>query len=105
MSEIKDVNLAPSGEKKIEWARRNMPLLRGIEAELSKTRPFEGLRIALSVHMEAKTACLCRALASAGAEMHVTGCNPLSTQDDVAAALASRGMDVHACHGASPRGV
>jgi adenosylhomocysteinase len=101
MSEIRDISLAPAGERKIEWARRNMPLLRGIEAEMSKTKPFSGLKITLSVHMEAKTACLCRVLAAAGADMHVTGCNPLSTQDDVAAALAAGGMDVHAWHAAT----
>ena len=102
MSEIRDKALAPSGEKKIVWAQRNMPLLDSIEKELSVTKPFKGLKIALSVHMEAKTARLCRALQQAGAEMHVTGCNPLSTQDDVAAALDAGGIDVYAVHGATP---
>ena len=102
MSNIRDISLAPSGEKKIDWVRRNMPLLCGILAEFEEIRPFSGLRIALSVHMEAKTAFLCRVLAAGGAEMHVTGCNPLSTQDDVAAALAAGGIDVHAWHGATP---
>ena len=101
MSNIRDISLAPSGEKKIDWVRRNMPLLNGIKAEFEEEKPFAGLRIALSVHMEAKTAYLCRVLAAAGAEMHVTGCNPLSTQDDVAAALAAGGIDVHAWHGAT----
>lgn len=101
MSEIRDISLAPSGEKKIKWASRNMPLLSGIAEEFERDRPFEGLKIALSVHMEAKTAYLCRVLALGGAEMHVTGCNPLSTQDDVAAAVAAGGIDVHAIHGAS----
>ncbi len=102
MSEIRNRALAPSGEKKIAWARRNMPLLDGIEKELYETKPFRGLKIALSVHMEAKTARLCRAMREAGAEMHVTGCNPLSTQDDVAAALDAGGIDVYAVHGATP---
>ncbi len=102
MSEIRDKALAPSGEKKIAWVQRNMPLLASIEKELSKTKPFKGLKIALSVHMEAKTARLCRALKEAGAEMHVTGCNPLSTQDDVAAALDAGGIDVYAVHAATP---
>ena len=102
MSEIRDISLAPSGEKKIQWVERNMPLLRGIRADFEKTRPFEGLKIALSVHMEAKTAYLCRCLQAGGAEMHVTGCNPLSTQDDVAAAVAAGGIDVHAWHAATP---
>ena len=101
MSEIRDISLAPSGEKKIAWVRQYMPLLRGIEEEFRATRPFEGLKIALSVHLEAKTAYLCRVLAAGGAEMHVTGCNPLSTQDDVAAAVAAGGIDVHAWHGAT----
>lgn len=101
MSEIRDITLAPSGERKIQWVERNMPLLRGIKAEFEKAKPFAGLKVALSVHMEAKTAYLCRTLEAGGAEMHVTGCNPLSTQDDVAAALAQGGMDVHAWHGAT----
>ena len=102
MSEIRNKDLAPSGEKKIAWAKRNMPLLDSIEKELAVTKPFRGLKIALSVHMEAKTARLCRAMREAGAEMHVTGCNPLSTQDDVAAALAAGGIDVYAMHAATP---
>ncbi|MEL4107049.1 adenosylhomocysteinase [Oscillospiraceae bacterium WX1] len=99
MSDIRDIALAPSGEKKIAWALRNMPLLNALDKELSVSKPFRGLKITLSVHMEAKTACLCRMLQNAGAEMHVTGCNPLSTQDDVAAALAAGGMDIYAVHG------
>ena len=101
MSEIRDIALAPSGEKKIAWVRQYMPLLRGIEEEFTATQPFKGVIIALSVHLEAKTAYLCRVLAAGGAEMHVTGCNPLSTQDDVAAAVAAGGLDVHAWHGAT----
>ena len=102
MSQIRDINLAPSGERKIQWVERNMPLLRQIKADFEKTKPFAGLKVALSVHMEAKTAYLCRVLEAGGAEMHVTGCNPLSTQDDVAAALAAGGMDVNAWHAATP---
>lgn len=98
---IRDPRLAPQGEDKIEWARRNMPLLAGIEQAFLRDKPFAGLRVALSIHLEAKTACLCRVLAAGGAEMYVTGSNPLSTQDDVAAALASNGMHVFALHGAA----
>ena len=98
---IRDPQLAPLGEDKIEWARRNMPLLAGIEKAFLQDKPFAGMRVALSIHLEAKTACLCRVLAAGGAEMFVTGSNPLSTQDDVAAALASDGMHVFARHGAS----
>ena len=101
MSSIKDISLAPSGEMKINWVQRNMPVLRGIGEDFLKTRPFEGLKIALSVHLEAKTAYLCRVLEMGGAKMYVTGSNPLSTQDDVAAALAAGGMEVFARYGCS----
>ncbi len=101
-SEIKDINLAPSGEKKIEWVKRNCDLLRTLEEEFSKTKPFAGKKVALSVHLEAKTAYLCKVLAAGGAEMYVTGSNPLSTQDDVAAALVKAGLEVHAWHGTTP---
>ncbi len=97
--DIKDISLWESGETKIQWVKSNMDLLRGIEEEFIKTKPFAGLRVALSVHLEAKTAYLCRVLASGGAEMYITGSNPLSTQDDVAAALVHGGLNVYAWHG------
>ncbi len=99
ISEIKNPDLWESGKRKIDWVRRNMPLLNGIEREFSETKPFSGLKIALSVHLEAKTAYLCEVLAAGGADMYVTGSNPLSTQDDVAAALAHEGLSVFAWHG------
>ncbi len=99
--DVKDLSLAPYGMEKIEWAYRNMPVLRAIEKELIDEQPFKGLKIAVSVHVEAKTACLARALARGGADVALTGCNPLSTQDDVAAALASTGMHVYTIHGDS----
>lgn len=99
MSIIKDLNLAPSGEIKIKWVENHMPVLRSISEVFEKERPFEGLKIALSVHLEAKTAYLCRTMEKGGAEMYVTGSNPLSTQDDVAAALAAGGMNTFAIHG------
>ena len=99
--DIRDIALAPSGHQKIEWVRNNMPLLRGMEEEFLKTKPFEGIKISLSVHLEAKTAYLCKVLAAGGAQMSVTGSNVLSTQDDVAAALADSGMKVFAYHGAT----
>ena len=101
MSIIRDISLAPSGENKIEWVRRNCPLLRSLEEDFSKDKPFAGRRIALSIHLEAKTAYLCKVLAAGGAEMYVTGSNPLSTQDDVAAALVKAGLNVFAWHGAT----
>lgn len=84
---------------KIKWVERNMPVLRGIGEDFRRTKPFAGLRVALSVHLEAKTAYLCRVMEMGGAEMYVTGSNPLSTQDDVAAALAAGGMQVFARYG------
>ena len=97
-SEIRDENLWESGKRKIEWVERNMPLLRSYKAEFEQSRPFAGLKIALSVHLEAKTAYLCKTLAAGGAEMYITGSNPLSTQDDVAAALVHEGLNVFAWH-------
>ena len=99
MSLIADIALAPAGELKIKWVERNMPVLRALGEDFRKTKPFAGLRIALSVHLEAKTAYLCRVLEMGGAEMYVTGSNPLSTQDDVVAALAAGGMQVFARYG------
>ncbi len=99
--EIRDVSLAKTGHQKIEWVKNNMPLLRGLEEEFRKTRPFEGVKISLSVHLEAKTAYLCLVLAAAGAKMSVTGSNSLSTQDDIAAALVEDGLSVFAYHGAT----
>ncbi len=97
--EIKDINLWEEGKRKIDWVRAHMDLLRTIEEEFIKTKPFAGLRVALSIHLEAKTAYLCKVLASGGAEMYVTGSNPLSTQDDIAAALVHDGLNVYAWHG------
>ena len=99
--DIRDIGLAPAGHTKIEWVRHNMPLLADLEEEFRRDRPFEGVKISLSVHLEAKTARLCLALAAGGAQMFVTGSNVLSTQDDVAAALAEKGLSVFAYHGAT----
>ena len=91
MSEIRDESLWESGKRKIEWVRQNMSLLRSVEEDFKRDQPFKGLKVALSIHLEAKTAYLCKVLAAGGAEMYITGSNPLSTQDDVAAGL------VHDC--------
>lgn len=101
MSDIRNLALYESGERKIQWVKANMPILSSLEKEFAEKKPFENLRVALSVHLEAKTAYLCRVLAAGGAEMYVTGSNPLSTQDDVAAALVKGGMNVFAYHGAT----
>lgn len=100
-SEIRDPKLWESGKMKIDWVRSHMPLLSALEKEFSATKPFKGKRIALSVHLEAKTAYLCEVLAEGGAEMYVTGSNPLSTQDDIAAELVHFGLNVYALHGAN----
>ncbi|MCQ2530726.1 MAG: adenosylhomocysteinase [Lachnospiraceae bacterium] len=96
MSNIKDITLAKSGHQKIEWVRRNCPLLSMLKEEFEKTKPYEGIRVALSVHLEAKTAYLCQVLKAGGAEVFATGSNPLSTQDDVVAALVESGIEVFA---------
>lgn len=101
-SEIRDPGLWESGELKINWVRHHMPLLEGLDKEFLDTKPFAGLKVALSVHLEAKTARLCEVLSHGGAEMFITGSNPLSTQDDVAAALVHEGLNVFAVHGATP---
>jgi len=100
--EVRDLSLAPAGHQKIEWVKKNMPLLNGLEEEFRKTRPFEGVKISLSIHLEAKTAYLALVLAAGGADIAVTGSNPLSTKDDVTAALADAGIKVYAYHGATP---
>lgn len=92
---------APSGRAKIDWVRSFMPILNAVRADFSRTLPFRGMKIAMSIHLEAKTAYLAEVLHAGGAEIHITGCNPLSTQDDVAAALAAEGFTVNAHHGAS----
>lgn len=99
--EVRDISLAPSGRQKIEWVASHMPLLSGIKEEFERERPFEGIKISLSIHLEAKTAYLSEVLAAGGAQMSVTGSNVLSTQDDVAAALATAGLKVFAYHGAN----
>ena len=102
MSIVKDMSLAPTGHQKIEWVRDFMPALSGIEERFRCEKPFEGLTIAVSVHLEAKTANLGLVLREGGAEVHLTGCNPLSTQDDVAAAMADKGVDTYGVYGVTP---
>ncbi|MBQ8004219.1 MAG: adenosylhomocysteinase [Oscillospiraceae bacterium] len=99
MSVVKDMSLAPSGVRKIEWVKSYMPVLSAIGDRFEKERPFAGKTIAMSIHLEAKTAYLALTLRRGGARVCATGCNPLSTQDDVAAALASLGVETFAVHG------
>lgn len=85
---VKDPSLAPSGKKKIQWAENNMPILKELEREFVDNQYFKGVRILVCIHMEAKTARLAKLFRDSGAQVFALGCNPLSTQDDVAAALA-----------------
>lgn len=100
-SVIRDASLYPSGIKKIEWVAKNMPLLNAIKEDFQRNRYFEGINVVVSVHLEAKTAYLGLVLAAGGANVAITGSNPLSTQDDIAAALDYYGLSVYAWHGAT----
>ena len=100
--EICDISAAPSGRDKINWVIPVMPVLNAIRARFEAEKPLVGLNVSISIHLEAKTAYFAHVLRSGGANVFVTGCNPLSTQDDVAAALVSDGFTVNAVHGASP---
>ena len=92
----RDAKLAPQGHDKINWVIEHMPVLNSLNKEFIKTKPLAGINMVVTVHLEAKTAYLCMVLKNAGANVVVTGSNPLSTQDDVAAALAEHGVGVFA---------
>ena len=94
-----DPTLAASGQDKIDWVKSYTPVLNRIKTSFEDSKPFKGLRIATAIHLEAKTARLADVLRAGGAELFVTGCNPLSTQDDVAEALRADGYHVFARHG------
>ena len=96
---IRDINLAEEGNRKIDWVEKHMPVLCGIAEEFRRDQPFKGMKVTVSVHLEAKTAYLACILRQGGAEVYATGSNPLSTQDDVCAGLVSRGVTVLATHG------
>ncbi len=98
---IKDGGLAPQGKLNIEYAERNMPLMMGIRERMAKEKPLKGLTVGMALHVTKETAVLVRTLRAAGAEVAIAGCNPLSTQDDVAAALAAEGIAVFAKKGES----
>ncbi|MGI6318630.1 MAG: adenosylhomocysteinase [Dethiobacteria bacterium] len=99
---IRDKKLAPAGRDKISWVKEHMPVLRELETEFRNSQPFKGLDIAVCLHLEAKTAYMALVLKEAGGRVVITGSNPLSTQDDVAAALAEEGLEVYAWHDATP---
>ena len=98
---IADIGLADAGRRRIEWAESRMPVLMSLRRQYEHSKPFAGHRIAGSIHLTKETAVLVRTLRAAGAEVSWSGCNPLSTQDDVAAALAAEGTSIYAWHGMS----
>ena len=98
---IKDINLAPAGQLKIDWVRAHMPILNEIEKEYRETKPFAGKKIVICLHLEAKTAYMALVIQAGGAEVAVAGSNPLSTQDDIVAALVQNGITAFAKHGAT----
>lgn len=98
---LKDITLAPSGQAKINWVREHMPILRHIEEVFRKEKPFAGKRVSICLHLEAKTAYMALVIQAGGAEVAVAGSNPLSTQDDIVAALVTNGVTAFATHGAT----
>lgn len=101
-SVIKDINLAPGGRQKINWARDHMPVLNLIREKVMVEKPLAGKKVAIALHLEAKTACMAELIRDAGAEVTITGSNPLSTQDDICAALVSEGVTVFARYNPTP---
>jgi adenosylhomocysteinase len=100
---VRDPSLAPEGKLKIDWVQAHMPVLNQIRKEFEKDQPFKGLRVAISLHLEAKTAYLAKVVQAGGAEVVITGSNPLSTQDDVCAALVEDGIAVYAKYNPDPQ--
>lgn len=100
-SMIKDIALAPTGHQKIAWVKEHMPLLNILNERYAEKKIFDGLNMVVTIHLEAKTAYLAQTLKNCGANVVVTGSNPLSTQDDVAAALADSEITVFATHACS----
>ncbi len=96
---VKDITLADQGRMKIEWAESRMPVMMQIRKEVEVTKPLAGYKIAGCLHVTKETAVLVETLAAAGAQVSWSGCNPLSTQDDIAAALAAKGIEIYAWHG------
>lgn len=98
-SMIRDISLAEEGMQRIRWVENFMPALNHLRTEFIRDQVFRGKTIVMSIHLEAKTAYLALTLKAAGADVVVTGSNPLSTQDPIAAGLVSQGVTVYAWHG------
>ncbi|MET3850348.1 adenosylhomocysteinase [Paenibacillus sp. OAE614] len=101
-SVVKDMALAPEGHLKIDWVEAHMPVLNEIRKQFEAEQPFKGLKVTISLHLEAKTAYLAKVVKAGGAEVTITGSNPLSTQDDVCAALVEDGVTVLAKYNPDP---
>ncbi|WP_336772706.1 adenosylhomocysteinase [Paenibacillus sp. MMO-58] len=99
---IRDIALAPEGHLKIDWASAHMPVLNRIREQFEQDLPFKGLKVTISLHLEAKTAYLAKVVKAGGAEVTITGSNPLSTQDDICAALVEDGITVFAKYNPEP---
>ncbi len=99
---VKDLSLAHDGHLKIDWVKNHMPVLNSVEDYFKDKQPFKGLNVTISLHLEAKTAYLAKVVQSGGANVTICGSNPLSTQDDVAAALVEDGVTVYAKYNPSP---
>ena len=99
MSKVKDMSLAPEGVRKIEWVQKHMPVLENIKEEYLETQPFKGITIGSCLHLEPKTINLGLTLMAGGAEVAMTGCNPLSTHDDAVAGAADLGLNVYGWRG------
>lgn len=95
MSKVKDMSLAKEGIRKIEWVQRHMPVLEHIKKEYEETQPFKGITIGSCLHLEPKTINLGLTLQAGGAEVAMTGCNPLSTHDDAVAGAADLGLNIY----------
>lgn len=101
MSSIRNQKLAPEGHRRIKWVSRHMPVLNSLIEQYSAEKPFKGIKMAVCIHLEAKSAYMAKSFKECGAEVVITGSNPLSTQDAIAAALVEDGIEVHGWHGAS----
>ena len=101
MYTVRDINLAEQGALLVDWARARMPVMAKLKEEAERTKPLAGMRVAGCLHVTKETAVLIETIRAAGAEISWSGCNPLSTQDEVAAWLAAEGYSVHAWHGQS----
>ncbi|MDO7905415.1 adenosylhomocysteinase [Paenibacillus sp. JX-17] len=99
---VRDFSLAPEGHLKIDWVEAHMPVLNRIKKQFEQEQPFKGLKVAICLHLEAKTAYLAKVIQAGGAKVTITGSNPLSTQDDVCAALAEDGVTVLAKYNPDP---